>query len=73
MAFKLLSKQTTAERVSLHPVSLMRLVDEGKFPRPIKIGDPIHGRVRFVEADVMAWLEERLALRDEGAGEPSAA
>ena len=59
----LLTKTQTAERVGVHPESLMRLSRQGKFPRPIKLGDSDRCAVRFVETEVEAWLQDRMAAR----------
>lgn len=56
----LLTKQTVAEILGLHPGSVMRLVRNGKFPPPLRIGD-IGSRVRWRARDVEAWIEARAA------------
>ena len=55
----LLTKQQVAERIGIHPESVMRLARAGRFPRAIKIGDNFRCAVRFDEADVEAWIEQR--------------
>jgi prophage regulatory protein len=40
---------------------LHRLIAAGKFPRPIKIGE---GTNAWVEAEIDAYLESRIAERD---------
>lgn len=40
---------------------LFRLIKAGKFPVPLKLGE---NRNAFVEAEIDAWLEARLAERD---------
>lgn len=55
----LLTKQQVAERIGIHPESVMRLARAGRFPRAIKIGDNFRWAVRFDEADVEAWIEQR--------------
>ena len=42
----------------------MTLAREGKFPRPVKYGQESNSSVRFVEAEVAAWIEARIAERD---------
>lgn len=46
---------------------IYRLVKAGKFPRPIKLGDAPNSRVSWVEAEVDAWIKERVAARDRSA------
>lgn len=61
---QLLSKKVTAGRVGIHPESLMRLSREGKFPKPIKLGDAEQSAVRFIETEVEDWIAARMAARD---------
>jgi len=58
---RLLSKSEAAEIVGLHSVSLMRLVRQGTFPKPIKLSTGRNGRVRFAEEDIEKWLFDRKA------------
>ncbi|MBN9557922.1 MAG: helix-turn-helix domain-containing protein [Alphaproteobacteria bacterium] len=55
MSEPLLSKQRVAEILGLHPGSLMRLVKQGRFPKPIRIG-VTRGPVRWRPSDVDAWI-----------------
>ncbi len=59
----LTTKAAVAERLGYHPGHLMRLVREGKFPKPIKLGQGDAGAVRFIESEVDAWLDAKLAER----------
>jgi excisionase family DNA binding protein len=59
----LLTKRQVAERLGIHPESVMRLARAGRFPRAIKIGDDFRCAVRFDEAEVEAWLEQRKSAR----------
>ena len=60
----LLTKRVTAERIGLHPESVMRLARAGQFPRPIKLGTGDKSSVRFVEAEVDAWIAAKMATRE---------
>ena len=60
----LLNKKQAADRVGLHPEYLMTLAREGKFPCPVKYGKESNSAVRFVEAEVQAWIEARMSERD---------
>ncbi len=42
-------------------VWLGQLVKDGKFPKPIRLGE---NRVAFIEAEIDGWLEARAAERD---------
>lgn len=57
----------SAEISELIPYSqnhLRRLEAKGQFPKRIRIGE---NRVAWVEAEVEAWIEERINARPEGA------
>ena len=56
---QLLTKRATAEMLGFHPESLMRLAREGKFPRPVKLGDSAGCAVRLDLAEVEAWIAGR--------------
>jgi excisionase family DNA binding protein len=58
---RLLTKIEVAALLGIHPESVMRLCREGRFPSPIKINPGARGRVRFAEADVVRWVEQRKA------------
>jgi predicted DNA-binding transcriptional regulator AlpA len=61
---RLISKKDVAELVGFHPEHVMRMVRQGKFPRPIKTGAAENCAVRFVAEEVEAWVEARMAERD---------
>jgi prophage regulatory protein len=44
--------------------SILRDYPEGRFPRPIKIGENAIG---FLRVEVEQWLADRIAERDQGA------
>jgi predicted DNA-binding transcriptional regulator AlpA len=63
---RLLTRRQAAELLG---VSILWLYMAGlnpklKFPHAIKIGDPANPRtpVRFLESELLAWIEERRAL-----------
>jgi prophage regulatory protein len=60
---RLISKKEAAKIVGFHPDHLMRLVRAGRFPQPVRIGLGDNPSPRFVESEVEAWIEERLAER----------
>ena len=61
----LLTKQEAARRVGYHPEHVMRLARTGAFPKPVKLGATDGSAVRFVESEVDAWLETKIAARGE--------
>jgi prophage regulatory protein len=54
------------ELTRLHQSTRWRLEKQGKFPRSFKIGDPdaINGRKAWSKAEIMAWLDRRMAARN---------
>jgi prophage regulatory protein len=42
---------------------IYRKIKDGTFPLPVKLGDKAVG---FVEDEIDAWIEQRIALRDGG-------
>lgn len=43
---------------------IKRLMDDDKFPRPVKVGER---RIAWLESEILAWLEARVAERDNKA------
>jgi predicted DNA-binding transcriptional regulator AlpA len=66
MTSRLLNKRVVADILGLHEGTVMRLVREGKFPKPLRTGN-VGSAVRWREHDVTVWIEER-AL---GRGKPT--
>ena len=62
-AMRLWSKKETAKVVGVHPEHIMRLARQGRFPRPIKLGNTENCAVRFVANEVEAWITARMAAR----------
>ena len=61
---RLISKKEAARLAGYHPEHLMRLVRTGKFPKPVRPGGTAKSSVRFVEAELDAWLAERMGDRE---------
>lgn len=51
----------TSKGVAYSRAHLFRLIRAGRFPKPVKLGEH---RNAFVEAEIDAWLEQRIAERD---------
>jgi predicted DNA-binding transcriptional regulator AlpA len=45
-------------------VQRWRLIQAGKFPAPIKLGTGPNSRNAWIEAEIDAWIEQRIAARD---------
>jgi prophage regulatory protein len=63
----LISMRETARRVLFSRVHIYRLINKGRFPRPVKVGD---ARIAFVESEVDDFIKARIAQRDH-AEEPA--
>lgn len=61
IAMRILSKRQVKELVLYSPQHIARLEKAGQFPKRVQLGV---NRVGWVEAEVLDWLEERLARRE---------
>lgn len=63
----LLKRPEVRARTTLSDSTLYRLIEEGEFPRPIKI-NPNGRAVAWIEDEVEAWIASRIdASRQEAA------
>ena len=69
MKDRLLRRRQVEEITSMSRSSIYRLMQEGEFPRPVKIGP---SAVRWRASDLTAWLESRPVAMGE-VGPPKAA
>lgn len=68
LIIRFLSPRRTSEKTSLSTRHQRRLEGLGKFPKPVRLGEGPNGRIAYVEAEIDAWLRDRLAGRDGKAG-----
>ena len=61
MTEKLITASAVTELTNIPQGSLYRFVNEGRFPRPLKIGKR---SVRWVASEVEDWLQERMQERE---------
>jgi prophage regulatory protein len=59
---RFLSPRQVEALTSLSARHLARMADAGRFPKPVRLGEGKNGRL-FVEAEVLAWNDERLKKR----------
>ena len=59
----LLTKAAAAAILGYHPQTLMRLVREHKFPKPLKASGA-KSAVRFRASDISTWIEQRINCTD---------
>ncbi len=62
IVMRILSKRQLKELVLYSPQHVARLEKAGQFPKRVQLGP---NRVGWVEAEVLDWLDRRLALRDD--------
>ena len=62
ISHRILRKKAVSERTGLPHATIYRYMDLGKFPKPIELGP---GTVGWLECEIDAWLEARIAARDE--------
>ena len=65
---RILSKRQLQELVLYSPQHIARLEKAGQFPRRVQLGP---NRVGWVEAEVLDWLEQRLANRENPTDTPA--
>lgn len=59
---RILSKRQLKELVLYSPQHIARLEKAGQFPKRVQLGQC---RVGWIEGEVMDWLRQRIARRDE--------
>jgi prophage regulatory protein len=66
---KLLTPQDLRDRgITYSPEHICRLVREGRFPRPVKLGrQDKYGRNHGLASEIDAWLQEKLAAQGRSA------
>ena len=62
MKDRLLRRRNVEEITGLSRSSIYRLMQEGEFPRPVRVGPTA---VRWRETDITAWLDSRPVARGE--------
>ncbi len=62
MPSKLLRLDQVLDRVPISKSSVLRQVAEGRFPRPVRVGER---RVAWLEDEIVAWQTALVAKRDE--------
>lgn len=54
--------QDVTEQLGISKMTLRRWVEDGKFPRPIRLGP---NSIAWLNDEIDAWLEERAAAREQ--------
>lgn len=58
---RFLSRKQVEQLTSIKTTSLYEMIKEGTFPKPVSISE---GRKAWVDSEVKAWMDSRIALRD---------
>jgi len=61
MPRRLLKRHAVLDRVSMSTAKLYQLMNQGKFPRPVRLAG---AGVAWLESDVDGWIADRVAERD---------
>ena len=61
---RLLSKKQVKDLVLYSYAHLDRLEKAGQFPRRVRLSPHRMGRVGYLESEITAWIESRLAQRN---------
>ena len=61
---RLLSKKQVRELVLYSYAHIDRLEKAGQFPQRVRLSRHRTGRVGYVESEILAWIEARLATRN---------
>ena len=68
MCDRLLRRREVEDMTGLSRASIYRLMQQGVFPRPVKVGSTA---VRWKESDIAAWIESRPAATTELGSNPA--
>ena len=66
MSERILRRPAVESKVGLKRSALYDLIAQGKFPKPIRVGDPDSsaGAVGWLESEIDSWLAARIAARE---------
>lgn len=67
---RILSKRQLREMVPYSPQHIQRLETQGRFPKRLRLGNGPRSRCGWIEAEVRAWLQERIDRRDSPTDTP---
>lgn len=62
MTIRLVTLTTVADVTAYHTQSIRRMIRDGRFPKPIRVGGP-GSALRFRQDEVEAWLAAKSGAR----------
>lgn len=64
MTERLLTLKQVLNLTGVGETTLWRWQQKGLFPKPLKLHPGMGGAARYLESEILAWLEEKKAMRD---------
>lgn len=64
MSNSILRRPEVLKKVGLCKAQLQNLINAGEFPKPVKLGGPDARAVGWVDTEVQAWIDAKIAARD---------
>lgn len=64
MSNSILRRPEVLKKVGLCKAQLQNLINAGEFPKPVKLGGPDARAVGWVDTEVQAWIDAKIAVRD---------
>ena len=60
-AMRMVSKRQLKELVLCNSQHIQRLENAGQFPKRVRLGKGLRGRVGWIESEVQEWLQKKVA------------
>jgi predicted DNA-binding transcriptional regulator AlpA len=70
---KLIDPREVKRKTTLSEREQQRRAKDGRFPKPVKIGEGKNGRIAYVENEIDDWTVARIAERDHQLQSPESA
>ena len=64
MGASILRRSEVLHKIGISKTTLQTLMDAGQFPKPVKLGGPDARAVGWVDSEVQAWIDQKIAERD---------
>lgn len=64
MSNSILRRPEVLKKIGLCKAQLQNLINAGEFPKPVKLGGPDARAVGWVDTEVQAWIDAKIAERD---------
>jgi prophage regulatory protein len=64
MSKTILRKSDVLKKVGVSKTQLQTLIEAGEFPGAIKLGGPEARAIGWIESEIDAWIDQKIAERD---------